>query len=197
MRIFAAVSAQDVLDKLMREIALAAPKAEVMGFRDGTEVLFQIRQQDCDVLFIGMEMLSVNGVNLTKSVKEASPDTAIFFVEDGTVPGDQAKNLPSELCIGSPITAEKISGLLSKQNRDATEVREGLLDRLWDRAGCTYLSDLKYMPKKRMQRLISGMDVERYTVEEWDEVICYMTGCHSHSSSGAEAKALLLDHLKE
>ena len=66
--------------------------------------------------------------------------------------------------------------------------RMELLDVLAYKMGCTYLSDLRYLPcnNNRLHRLVEAIDLSNYPEQEWIAAAEYL--CNSKFESAYEAK---------
>lgn len=72
-----------------------------------------------------------------------------------------------------------------------------LMEIICVKTGCGYISDLKYFRNREvLVRVIKELPLERWSVEEWMDAVCYLTDetCLLHSQ--AAAKSCLLHKLK-
>lgn len=75
---------------------------------------------------------------------------------------------------------------------------QGLLERISRSAGCTYLSDLRCLPFIYSTTIIVAvrqMADGDYTLEEWNEAVCYITGSVCGFRSVEEAVTYLEGYL--
>ena len=61
------------LDRMVRELKIAAPTAEVSAFVEPNELLEFAKKNHCDVAFLDVRMGSMTGVELAKKLKEFMP----------------------------------------------------------------------------------------------------------------------------
>ena len=69
---------------------------------------------------------------------------------------------------------------------------KGLLEELWRRAGCMYLSDLRSCSGERLRRALVSLPVEPYSLQEWTEAVRYLTGKTKPPESKEQAVKFLL-----
>ena len=82
MRIFAIDDEPKMLRLLHSAIEEAAPGAEILDFRLGTEALARIREGGVvpDVVFADIQMPGITGLELAVRLKQIAPETGIVFV---------------------------------------------------------------------------------------------------------------------
>lgn len=72
----------------------------------------------------------------------------------------------------------------------------GLLDYFVEEVGCDYLSDL---PNKeythKLKLVLNGIGDDEYTVEQWNEAVCYIFNIEIDFSQVSQAKSYLNSHL--
>lgn len=76
---------------------------------------------------------------------------------------------------------------------------EHLLDFLARVSGNLYLSDLHYLNAagdKQLERIIQAIPAQSATLEEWNEVLCYLTGSKPEQTA-AQARNRLLQWLHQ
>lgn len=69
----------------------------------------------------------------------------------------------------------------------------GLLEYLSQKAGCTYISDLcqlSYLPMIRA--ILATEDVSHFSIEQWNDAVCYITKCETIFETAAQAKDFLM-----
>lgn len=68
----------------------------------------------------------------------------------------------------------------------------GLLEYLAAKAGCMYLSDLHQpMYSLMLGHIIRGMEIERFSLMEWNDAVQYITGKTKNFAAREEAAAYL------
>ena len=109
MKIIAVDDEKLALEGLMTEIALAAPEAEINGFRSGREALsFCDAQDKIDIAFLDIEMRGMSGLSLGEKLLEMYPDINLIY---STGYSEYAVDAIGMRCSGyvlKPVTAEKI-----------------------------------------------------------------------------------------
>ena len=69
-----------------------------------------------------------------------------------------------------------------------------LLQDLADRIGCTYISDLKYIPEPELIKVcIKEFQTDTYPISEWTDAVHYLTRDRIVFTSGDEAKKYLIN----
>ncbi|MEE0419609.1 MAG: hypothetical protein UDG86_06140 [Lachnospiraceae bacterium] len=75
---------------------------------------------------------------------------------------------------------------------------KGLLETLAINIGCSYLSELHTAYRYReICREIVGLDMEKYSIREWNDAVGYITGEKVIFSSPKEARAYLLERISQ
>ena len=73
----------------------------------------------------------------------------------------------------------------------------GLLDELWDRVGCPYLSDLKNsVYTHAIRHALDALPPGAYTLRDWEDAAQYLAGQKVDCPSAETARRYLLEHLK-
>ncbi|MDO4573081.1 MAG: hypothetical protein Q4C13_06905 [Clostridia bacterium] len=76
--------------------------------------------------------------------------------------------------------------------------QEALLLYLQEQAGCRYLSDLHDASFcQQVRRAVEAAAVEKYSLEEWNDALQYITCTEEACGSAAETKARLLLRLDQ
>ena len=72
--------------------------------------------------------------------------------------------------------------------------KKGLLETLAKDIGCSYLSELHSVYRyKEIYGEIIKLDMEKYTISEWNDAVGYITGKNVIFSSPKEARDYLLE----
>ena len=80
MNFFVVDDEKFALDRMVRELKVAAPEAEIFAFSDPYQLLEFATSKPCDVAFLDVRMGSMTGVELAKKLKEFMPKLNIIFV---------------------------------------------------------------------------------------------------------------------
>ena len=73
----------------------------------------------------------------------------------------------------------------------------GLLDELWDRVGCPYLSDLKdSVYTYAVRHALDALPPAAYTLREWEDAVHYLADQTVEFPSAETARCYLLEHLE-
>ena len=97
------------LEGLLTEIALAAPEAEVHGFRNGADALAFCRERDnVDVAFCDIEMKKMNGLTLGDELLKLYPKLNLIYTTGFSEYAVDAIGMRWSGYILKPINAEKI-----------------------------------------------------------------------------------------
>ncbi len=109
MKIIAVDDEKLALEGLMTEIALAAPEAEINGFRNGKDALAYCRAQDkVDIAFLDIEMRGMNGLSLGENLFELYPDINIIYTTGYSEYAVKAIGMRCSGYVLKPVTADKI-----------------------------------------------------------------------------------------
>lgn len=74
--------------------------------------------------------------------------------------------------------------------------KPSLLETLSQRAGCTYLSDLRLMPYRGfLPQVLPDIPPDTFTLWDWNDAVEYLLHVPAHFESGAQAKQFLLEHI--
>lgn len=97
------------LEGLVTEIALAAPEAEIHGFRNGTEALAFAREKErLDVAFCDIEMKKMNGLTLGDELLKLFPKLNLIYTTGFSEYAVDAIGMRCSGYILKPINADKI-----------------------------------------------------------------------------------------
>ncbi len=109
MTIIAVDDEKLALEGLMTEIALAAPEAEINGFRTGKDaVAYAKGLEKLDVAFLDIEMRSMSGLTLGEKLTELFPDINLIYTTGYSEYAVDAIGLRCSGYVLKPVTAEKI-----------------------------------------------------------------------------------------
>lgn len=110
MRILAADNEQCSLNILERAIREAQPDAELYCYLLASEVIAKVHEEGFspDVVFLDIEMPGMTGLELAKTLKQATPHTNIIFVTGFSQYALQAMDLRSSGYILKPVTADAV-----------------------------------------------------------------------------------------
>ncbi len=78
-------------------------------------------------------------------------------------------------------------------------IQTSLLELLAQKIGCSYLSDLRFLPAWRREQLAREVEMlppQDASVFEWNDALCYLTGEGPEKTAEA-ARNRLLDLLRE
>jgi two-component SAPR family response regulator len=122
MRIIAVDDEKLALEGLMTEIALAAPEAEINGFRSGKAALEYCEGcQRVDVAFLDIEMRGMSGLSLGGKLLDMYPDINLIYTTGYSEYAVDAIGMRCSGYILKPVTAEKIRHELGNLRNPVTE----------------------------------------------------------------------------
>ncbi len=114
MKIIAVDDEKLALEGLMTEIALAAPEAEINGFRSGGDALsYCDGQKTVDVAFLDIEMRGMSGLSLGEKLLDRYPDLNLIYTTGYSEYAVEAIGMRCSGYILKPVTADKIRRELS------------------------------------------------------------------------------------
>ena len=97
------------LEGIVTEIALAAPEAEVHGFRNGAEALAFCRERgSLDVAFCDIEMKRMNGLTLGEELLKLFPKLNLIYTTGFSEYAVEAIGMRCSGYVLKPISADKI-----------------------------------------------------------------------------------------
>ena len=96
------------LENLAESIGKASPDARIHRFRYPEDALDFAKENDVDVAFLDVEMVSMNGVELAERLKLYHPDINIIFSTGYGHYRDAAFDLHASGYLTKPITPEKV-----------------------------------------------------------------------------------------
>lgn len=70
-----------------------------------------------------------------------------------------------------------------------------LLTYIYEQSDYTYLSDLKFVKSKTVANIIKNIDVNKFKLEEWNELYIYLIGNDSDLQDSQEIKNALIKKL--
>lgn len=123
MKIIALDDEELALEGLMDAIRKAAPDAELKGFSYAEDVLEFIKDHTCDVAFLDMEMVGLNGVALAEQLKICNPDINIIFATGFSCYREAAFDLHASGYLMKPITEAKVKKELENLRRPVPKQR--------------------------------------------------------------------------
>jgi CheY-like chemotaxis protein len=102
---------RDVVKDLLHELNFNAVVA-----KDGTEALDVIRRQHIDIILTDFKMPGMNGLELTRKVKEIAPSAHIIVYSGITPDAAQESEIKSEAdaFLRKPVNLEKVSEVLAR-----------------------------------------------------------------------------------
>ena len=108
MHILAADDEQSALNVLIGAIKEAVPMAEVHGFRNPVQALEFMKETNCEIAFLDIQMRQMNGIVLARKLKELYPKVNIVFVTGYSQYANEAFALHASGYAYKPVTADKI-----------------------------------------------------------------------------------------
>lgn len=108
MKILAVDDEIIALEGLVKSIKEASGDAEVFGFRFSDEAIEFMKKNICDVAFLDIEMVGMNGVGLANELIKINPNINIIFSTGYGNYRDVAFDMHASGYIVKPITTEKV-----------------------------------------------------------------------------------------
>lgn len=108
MQILAIDDEQSALNVLMGAIQEAVPLASIQGFRNPVEAFKFMENNNCDVVFLDIQMREMSGIVLARKLKEIYPKVNLVFVTGYSQYTNEAFALHASGYVYKPVTAEKI-----------------------------------------------------------------------------------------
>ena len=108
MRILALDDEKIALEGLVKSIREAEPTAEVLGFKKASEAMEYFQHNPCDIVFLDIQMRSVNGVTLAKEMKLLHPQVNIIFATGYSDYLEAAFAMHASGYLIKPITTKKV-----------------------------------------------------------------------------------------
>lgn len=96
------------LEGLIKSIKEADSSAKVVGFRFSDEAIDFMKNNNCDVAFLDIEMVGMNGVSLAQELLKINPNINIIFSTGYGNYRDAAFDMHASGYIVKPITPEKV-----------------------------------------------------------------------------------------
>ena len=112
MRCFVVDDEKFALDRMVRELKIAAPEAELFAFSDPNELLLFAKEMPFDVAFLDVRMGSMTGVELAKKLREFLPKLNVIFVTGYDEYANEAMKMHASGYLMKPVTAEDIKAEL-------------------------------------------------------------------------------------
>lgn len=127
MRFFVIDDEKFALDRLVRELKVASPSAEINAFSEPYKLLEFAKDNPCDVAFLDVRMGSMTGVELAKKLKELMPKVNIIFVTGYDEYANEAMKMHASGYLMKPVTAEDITKELQDLRHPVLEKKNYLL----------------------------------------------------------------------
>lgn len=117
MKIIAVDDEKIALQGLLLSIENAAPDAQIFGFRRAQEAIDFMRNEQCDVAFLDIEMKGMSGVELARELKDINPDVNVIFATGFGSYRDAAFDMHASGYLIKPITVEGVKRELENLRR--------------------------------------------------------------------------------
>lgn len=127
MRFFVIDDEKFALDRLVRELKLASPGAEINAFSEPSKLLEFAKQNRCDVAFLDVRMGSMTGVELAKKLKAFMPKVNIIFVTGYDEYANEAMKMHASGYLMKPVTADDIAKELQDLRHPVLEKKNYIL----------------------------------------------------------------------
>ena len=124
MKILAVDDEIIALEGLIKSIKEAEKTAKVFGFRFSDEAIEFMKTNICDVAFLDIEMVGMNGVNLAYELIKINPNINIIFSTGYGNYRDVAFDMHASGYIVKPITTEKVKRELQNLRKPVLEVNK-------------------------------------------------------------------------
>ena len=124
MKILAVDDEIIALEGLIKSIKEADKTAKVFGFRFSDEAIEFMKTNICDVAFLDIEMVGMNGVNLAYELIKINPNINIIFSTGYGNYRDVAFDMHASGYIVKPITTEKVKRELQNLRKPVLEVNK-------------------------------------------------------------------------
>ena len=124
MRILAVDDEIIALEGLVKSIKEADENAKVFGFRFSEDAIEFMKTTICDVAFLDIEMVGMNGVGLANELIKLNPNINIIFSTGYGNYRDVAFDMHASGYIVKPITTEKVRKELDNLRRPVKEVNK-------------------------------------------------------------------------
>ena len=127
MKFFVIDDEKFALDRMVRELSIASPNAEISAFSEPNQLLEFARTNSCDVAFLDVRMGSMTGVELAKKLIELMPKLNIIFVTGYDEYANEAMKMHASGYLMKPVTAEDIKAELQDLRHPVYEKKKHLL----------------------------------------------------------------------
>lgn len=127
MKFFVVDDEKHALDRLVRELKVAAPNAEVSAFSNPVSLLEYAKDTPCDVAFLDVRMGNMTGVELAKKLKEFLPKLNVIFVTGYDEYANEAMKMHASGYLMKPVTAEDIQRELEDLRHPVCDKKNYLL----------------------------------------------------------------------
>ena len=127
MKIIAADDEPFALEDIISIIREVQPEAELQAFTDPEELLAYIKENDCDVAFLDIEMGYISGIDVAKQMKIINPKINIIFVTGYSEYAQMAINLRVSGYLMKPATKEAVEEELNNLRNPVVEEKKNRL----------------------------------------------------------------------
>ena len=126
IRVLVVDDEQVIREGAARVIAECVPDAEITACAAPSEALEKIEEKAFDVAFLDIEMPGMNGIELAKRIRDASPDTNIIFSTAYPEYAGDAFGLHASGYITKPLTRDKVMAEISDLRHPVEKKDRGL-----------------------------------------------------------------------
>lgn len=123
MKVIAVDDERIALEGLLDVIAEVVPTAELNGFEYPEDALAFVKENECDVAFLDIEMAGMSGVKLAEELKKLNPEINIIFSTGYEEYRKEAYDLHASGYITKPITVKKVERELNDLRRPIQKCR--------------------------------------------------------------------------
>lgn len=124
MDILAVDDEKIALEGLVRSLQEAEPGCETHAFRKAGEALEFFRNHPCDVVFLDIQMRTVNGIALAQELQEINPQVNIIFATGYAEYMGDAFALHASGYLIKPITPQKVRTELNNLRQPVSVVKK-------------------------------------------------------------------------
>lgn len=124
MKILAVDDEFIALEGLVKSIKEACSDAEIFSFRFADEAIRFMRTNICDVAFLDIEMIGMNGVGLANALIQVNPEINIIFSTGYGNYRDVAFDIHASGYIVKPITTEKVKKELDNLRKPVKKINK-------------------------------------------------------------------------
>ena len=127
MKFFVIDDEKFALDRIVRELAIASPEAEIFPFTKPLDLLEFAKENYCDVAFLDVRMGGMTGVELANKLREIRPKTNVIFVTGYDEYAKEAMKMHASGYLMKPVTADDIKKELQDLRYPVQEKKDFLL----------------------------------------------------------------------